>query len=55
VWRIERNELVNPGKDGERRWAVDFLVKYVRPDKHDGIYLPEINGREPVWNEAPVR
>ena len=50
VWRIERNELVNPGKDGERRWVVDFLVKYVRPDKQDGIYLPEINGREPVWN-----
>ena len=50
VWRVERNELVNPGKDGERRWIVDFLVKYVRPDKQDGIYLPEINGREPVWN-----
>ncbi len=50
VWRIERNELVNPGKNGERRWTVDFLVKYVRHDKQDGIYLPEISGKESVWN-----
>ena len=50
VWRVERNELANPGKSGERRWAVDFLVKYVRPDKQDGIYLPEVSGRKPVWN-----
>jgi hypothetical protein len=38
VWRVERN-----GK-------VDFLAKYVRPDKVDGKYLPEISGTEPVWN-----
>jgi len=50
VWRVERNELANPGKNGERVWRVDFLVKYVRPDKEDGIYLPEISGRKPVWN-----
>src|SRR5207302_9365938 len=50
VWRVERNELANPGKDGERVWRVDFLVKYVRPDKQDGIYLPEISGLKPVWN-----
>ena len=50
VWRVERNELANPGKDGQRRWIVDFLVKYVRHDKQDGIYLPEISGKEPVWN-----
>src|SRR5438132_1396303 len=50
VWRIERNALVNPGKNGERDWTVDFLVKYVRPDKQDGTYLPEISGREVVWN-----
>ena len=47
---VERNELVNPGKDGARRWAVDFLVKYVRHDKQDGIYLPEISGKKSVWN-----
>jgi hypothetical protein len=47
VWRVERH-----GK-------VDFLAKYVRPDKADGRYLPEISGQEPVWNwrmgqELPV-
>lgn len=36
VWRVERM-----GK-------VDFLCKYVRPDKVDGLYL---HG-EPVWNEG---
>ena len=50
VWRVERNELVNPGRNGERNWTVDFVVKYVRPDKIDGAYLPEISGQEPVWN-----
>jgi hypothetical protein len=38
VWRVEY------------RGKVDFLVKYVRPDKADGVYLPEISGNEPVWN-----
>ncbi len=41
IWRIERN-----GKP-------DFLVKYVRPDKTDGIYLPEISGKPAVWNLDP--
>jgi hypothetical protein len=41
VWRVERH-----GK-------VDFLAKYVRPDKVDGCYLPELSGREPVWNWRP--
>lgn len=38
VWRVER--------DG----AVDFLVKYVRPDKVDGCYLPGVSGHEAVWH-----
>lgn len=38
VWRIERK-----GK-------VDFLCKYVRPDKVDGCYLPEVSGGAAVWN-----
>lgn len=50
IWRVERNELVNPGKSNERARKVDFLVKYVRPEKLDGIYLPEITGKEAVWN-----
>ncbi len=38
VWRVERNG------------AVDFLCKYVRPEKQDGIYLPEMSGGDAVWN-----
>jgi len=38
VWRVER------------KGVIDFLVKYVRPDKIDGDFLPEISGKEPVWN-----
>jgi len=38
VWRIE-----DKGK-------FDFMVKYVRPNKQDGQYLPEVSGKEPVWN-----
>jgi hypothetical protein len=41
VWRVERH-----GKVG-------FLAKYVRPDKVDGCYLPELSGVEPVWNWRP--
>lgn len=40
VWRVERK-----GK-------VDFLAKYVRPDKVDGCFLPERGGTE-VWNWLP--
>ena len=41
VWRVER--------DGR----VDFLVKYVRSDKVDGQYLPEVSGQAAVWNTYP--
>lgn len=41
VWRVERK--------GE----VDFLAKYVRPDKQDGCYLPEKSGAPEVWNWQP--
>ena len=42
VYRVERN-----GK-------VDFLAKYVRPDKADGIYLSEVSGHPAVWNWKPA-
>jgi hypothetical protein len=42
VWRVER--------DGD----VDFLGKYVRPDKRDGVYLPEVSEQPAVWNWRPV-
>ena len=49
MWRVER---VKKGADpnAESAWEVDFLVKYVRPNKKDGRYLPEVSGEEPVWN-----
>jgi hypothetical protein len=37
VWRVER------------RGKFDFITKYVRPDKQDGKYLPNISGRDAVW------
>ena len=41
VWRVER------------RGQVDFLVKWVRPDKVDGCYLPELTGGGPIWLWRP--
>jgi len=41
VWRIER------------KGVVDFLCKYVRPEKVDGRYLPEIGNQPAVWNWRP--
>jgi hypothetical protein len=38
----------------EREGRVEFVVKWVRPDKVDGLYLPEISGRPPVWNWRPL-
>jgi hypothetical protein len=40
VWRCERHD------------KVDFLGKYVRPDKKDGCYLPEVCGTT-HWNWRP--
>ena len=37
----------------ERKGAVDFLGKYVRPEKADGKYLPELSGGEAVWHWRP--
>jgi len=41
VWRVER------------KGVPDFLAKYVRPEKVDGCYLPEITGGDAVWNWRP--
>ena len=40
VWRVERQD------------KVDFLAKYVRHDKVDGKYLPDVSGEEPVYNRC---
>jgi hypothetical protein len=37
VWRVEREG------------RVDFLAKYVRHDKADGKYLPNISGADAIW------
>ena len=37
----------------ERRGEVDFLAKWVRPDKVDGSYLETVTGNGPVWNWQP--
>ena len=34
----------------ERNGEVDFLAKYVRPDKVDGYLLPDVSGEPAVWN-----
>lgn len=53
VWRVETNRQISPGKSNDRNWIVDFVVKFVRPDKVDGHYLPDISGGEIVWNLDP--
>jgi len=37
----------------ERKGKVDFLAKWVRPDKIDGYYLPELSGKPAIWNWHP--
>jgi hypothetical protein len=37
----------------ERHGKVDFLAKYVRPDKVDGKYLESVTGKPVVWNWRP--
>lgn len=34
----------------ERRGNLRVIAKYVRPDKVDGKYLPEVTGKRAVWN-----
>ncbi len=47
VWRVESQRANNPKR------FVDFLGKWVRPEKQDGIYLPEISEKPAVWNWRP--
>ena len=49
IWRVERNlRLYKNGKAIRRTF--DFVAKYVRHDKQDGIYLPEVSGIKPIFN-----
>ncbi len=49
IWRVERNKVIN-NKTGERKHIVDYLVKYVRPNKVDGKYLESVTGKESIYN-----
>ena len=53
IWRVERNEMIAPGKSSERKWRVDLLCKYVRPEKQDGGYLPEMSGNPSIYHVEP--
>ncbi len=37
----------------QRRGEIDFIVKYLKPYKKDGIYLESQTGKGPVWNWYP--
>jgi hypothetical protein len=50
IWRVERNKIIDKSCGGKRIWVVDFLAKYVRPDKADGCYLDSVTGQPAVWN-----
>jgi hypothetical protein len=42
----------------ERRGEYDFMAKWVRPDKIDGKYLPDVEGAvssAPIWNWRPEK
>ena len=55
VWRIERNEPINKyDNSSPRQWIVKNLVKYVRPDKKDGIYFKD-RDEDAIWNYPPDR
>jgi hypothetical protein len=41
VWRVER------------KGQFDFMAKWVRPDKVDGKFLPEVSGGEAIWHWKP--
>ena len=47
VWRVETK------RSRDQPYYVDFLAKWVRPDKEDGCYLPEVSGQPAIWNWQP--
>lgn len=54
MYRVERNNLIDKKKGGERRWEVDYLAKYVKPEKRDGCYLESVTGKPPIINTFRV-
>jgi hypothetical protein len=54
VWRVERH-VKTSSSSSERKWKVDFLTKFVQPDKIDGKYFPEKEGGQAIWNTEDPR
>lgn len=54
IYRVERNQIVSGTQGNVRTWQVDFLAKYVRPEKVDGLYLEGVTGHPAVWNTYPA-
>lgn len=50
MYRVERNNLIDKRKGGERAWVVDYLAKFVKQDKQDGCYLESVTGQPNVIN-----
>jgi hypothetical protein len=57
VLKVPRHGEIDPVEGAvwrvERRGEFDFICKWVRSEKIDGKYLPEVSGAEPVWNWRP--
>ncbi len=55
--RISKHGAIDPTEGAVWRYHRDgeiiFLCKWVRPDKVDGCYLPQITGGLPIWNWHP--
>ena len=52
LWCIDKPEGLAYRVE-DRGGEVVFLAKYVRHDKIDGCYLPEVSGKPAVWNWRP--
>jgi len=53
MYRVERYNLLDKKKGGEREWVVDYLAKFVKQDKEDGCYLESVTGKPNVINRYP--
>jgi len=53
VWRVERYVQKNKKIASDRVRVVDYLAKFVKTDKIDGVYLPEVSKKDPVFNWKP--
>lgn len=52
IWRVE---MIQDKNNKKRPRQMEFLAKYVRPEKKDGIFLKDESGNElpPIYNWSP--